>query len=333
MADEISVVICAYTEKRWLCLVEAVQSVQKQTVSVKELIVVVDHNQSLLERVQRDLPEIVVIENREERGLSGARNTGIAAACGRIVAFLDDDAIAAPDWLAVLDEMLDRAEVLGVGGLVTPLWVARKPLWLPEEFYWVVGCTYRGVPEVVSRIRNPIGANMAFRREVFEGVGGFREGMGRIGTLPLGCEETELCIRANQRWPHRYFWYQPAALVSHYVPETRTTWRYFFSRCYSEGISKAFVACYVGAKDGLASERAYSLRILPLGVIQGLRDGFLKHQLSGFVRAWAIIVGLSVTATGYLIGSMMFHLGRFGRNAASVSYRNAGSSPITRRVG
>src|SRR5205085_69247 len=76
-------------------------------------------------------------------------------------------------------------EVIGVGGTVEPLWLHGRPPWFPPEFDWVVGCTYCGMPEVAGPVRNLIGCNMSFRREVFEGVGGFRSGIGRIGTYPL----------------------------------------------------------------------------------------------------------------------------------------------------
>lgn len=304
MASAISVVICAYTEKRWDDLIAAVASVQCQSLLPKEIIVVVDHNQQLLERIQKHLPDVITVANAEARGLSGARNSGIAIAQGDILAFLDDDAVAAADWLMCLAETFAEPDVLGVGGSIIPLWLEKKPAWLPKEFYWVVGCTYRGMPEMVSKVRNLIGANMALRREIFARVGGFRSEIGRIGTLPLGCEETELCIRARQCWPHKSFLYQPAASVSHRVPSSRTRWRYFFSRCYAEGISKAFVARYVGVKDGLASERAYTLYILPSGVWHGVLDFLALRDLSGFVRSCAIIAGLATTVAGYLRGKI-----------------------------
>src|SRR5712691_10586334 len=142
-AHTISVIICAYTEDRWNDLVAAVGSVQRQTLPPDEIIVVIDHNPSLLERAREHLASVVVVENTEARGLSGARNSGIAVAQSRIVAFLDDDAIATPDWLMLLSEGFIDPQVLGTGGPVTPLWLERVPAWLPEEFYWVVGCTYR----------------------------------------------------------------------------------------------------------------------------------------------------------------------------------------------
>src|SRR5262245_42192067 len=100
MTAAISVIICAYTEERWLDLVAAVQSVQSQTVPAHEIIVVIDHNPTLWQRAQAALPGVSVIENSGPRGLSGTRNSGIALAEGNVIAFMDEDAMAAPDWLA-----------------------------------------------------------------------------------------------------------------------------------------------------------------------------------------------------------------------------------------
>ena len=94
--SDISVIICTYTEDRWSDLVACVRSARQQIVLPREIVVVVDHNPRLLVRAQAELvgPDVLVIENRETRGLSGARNSGIAAADGSLIAFLDDDAVA-----------------------------------------------------------------------------------------------------------------------------------------------------------------------------------------------------------------------------------------------
>jgi len=301
-AHDFSVIICAYTENRWHDLIAAVASVQQQTLPPGEIIVVIDHNPGLLKRVQEQIPGVVVVENTQAHGLSGARNSGIAVAKSRIIAFLDDDAIATSDWLMLLSEGFTDPQVLGIGGRVTPLWLDKPPAWLPEEFYWVMGCSYRGMPQTVQTIRNPIGANMAFRRAVFDTVGGFRSGIGRLGIRPLGCEETELCIRAHQHWPQGIFLYQPQAGVFHRVRRHRASWGYFCERCYAEGLSKAIITRYVGTKDSLASERIYTLRTLPHGVMRNLIDAFFHHDLTGLVRAGAIAIGLTVTTSGYIMG-------------------------------
>jgi GT2 family glycosyltransferase len=302
ITPSISVVICAYTQERWHDLVDAVASTQKQTVSPNEIIVVIDHNPEMLLRAQEHLPGILVTDNKETRGLSGARNSGIALAQSDLIVFLDDDAIADQHWLEYLTQDMKNPNILGTGGAVHPFWVDTEPNWLPEEFYWVVGCTYRGLPQATAPIRNPIGASMCIRREVFTTVGGFRSGIGRVGKRPVGCEETELCIRARQHWPDRTFLFHPQAEIAHRVPAQRARWQYYWARCYAEGISKAFVARFVGAKDSLSSESTYTLQTLPKGVIRNIKAALFEHDNAGFTRAAAIISGLLVTISGYVVG-------------------------------
>ena len=300
-----SVVICAYTEVRWDALVEAVQSVQRQRLPAHEIIVVIDHNPALLARSEQQIKGVKLLANQQARGLSGARNCGIAAAQGDIIAFMDEDALADEDWLQQLSLGFQEPQVQGVGGAILPLWPEARPGWFPAEFDWVVGCTYRGMPEEAKPVRNLIGCNMAFRREVFSQVGDFRHGIGRIGTLPVGCEETELCIRLRQHKPDSILLYQPAAKVQHRVSPDRATWKYFHSRCYAEGLSKALVARLVGAGDGLASERSYTLRTLPLGVLNGLAGTLTRRNPAGLSAAAAITSGLAVTTYGYLKGAFL----------------------------
>jgi hypothetical protein len=120
---------------------------------------------------------------------------------------------------------------------------------------------------------------------------------------PLGCEETEFCIRLSQRMPGSGMLFEPAAVIGHKVPAARATFRYFRSRCYAEGLSKALVTQSVGAGDGLASERAHALKALPLGALRGVGEA-LRGDVSGLGRAGAIVVGLAWTTWGYVVGSL-----------------------------
>jgi len=299
---DIAVVICTYSEGRWNDLVQAVGSVLRQTRPARDLLVVVDHNPGLLSRVRHEFPGLTAVENWQSPGLSGARNTGLASTNASVIAFLDDDASAAPDWLERLEPGYQDTRVLGVGGFVAPVWQAGRPAWFPQEFDWVVGCSYRGLPEAAGEVRNMLGCNMSFRREVFEVVGGFQSGIGRIGTYPAGCEETELCIRARRAWPERFFLYDPQVRVSHQVPAGRGTWRYYRTRCYAEGLSKALVAQSVGSTDGLASERRHALRTLPAAVAKDLAGVALHGDVWGLGRAGAIVAGLGFATAGLLSG-------------------------------
>lgn len=303
-APSISVVICCYTEDRFDDVLAAVDSVRRQSVQPDEIVVVVDHNRALLERLAADCPGVVTIPNDEPQGLSGARNTGIAATRGDVVAFLDDDAAARPDWLERLVAPYSDTNVIGVGGAIVPYWVGPRPSWFPEEFNWVVGCTYVGLPRSRAPIRNLIGANMSFRRSAFDVVGGFASEMGRTGSQPLGnCEDTEFCLRLKNALPGRTMLYEPAAEVLHTVPGSRATWRYFLTRCFAEGMTKAKLADLAGRADGLASERSYVARVLPRGVLRGISQVVSHRDPAGLARSLVIVAGLIVTTSGYVRGS------------------------------
>lgn len=297
-----SVVICAYASARWPQIEEAIRSIEVQP-TVDEVVLVVDHNPELLERSRQAWPTHHVVANRFGQGLSGARNTGIIESAGDVIAFLDDDAVAVGDWMERLLEPFDQPGVGGVGGRVLPAWVAEQPPWFPSEFLWVVGCSYVGQPERSTTIRNPIGANMAFRREVFERVGGFREEIGRVGTVPLGCEETELSIRAGAAG--YTIVYQPDAIVHHLVPDSRGVVRYFLQRCLAEGMSKATVSSMAGSVDGLSSERSYLTRTLPSGVATGLRQTVVgPRRAAAAGRVAAIVGGVGAACAGFARGTL-----------------------------
>ena len=317
-----SVVVCAYSFNRWDELLLAVQSLEAQTLKPLEVIVVIDHNAELFVQASAALNRtglartglartglartgngvaVQVLENRFERGLSGARNSGLHVARGEVIAFLDDDAMAAPDWLERLAHAYSDPNTLGVGGEIVPAWRGPSPDWFPPEFYWVIGCTYLGLPERTGPVRNMIGANMSFRKAAFDGLE-FRSGLGRIGTVPLGGEETDLCIRAARKHPNGVILYEPSASVRHLVTPERAQVRYFLRRCYAEGISKAAISRFVGSQAGLSSERSYVAKVLPRGVVRGLGETLRGRGWAGAARALAILAGLGATAIGYAVG-------------------------------
>jgi GT2 family glycosyltransferase len=297
-SPSLSVVVCAYTLDRWEDLRAAIGSVRAQDRPADEIVLVVDHCRELHKLASASLTGVRVVSNRGRKGLSGARNTGVGAAHGDVVAFLDDDAVAEEHWTDRLLAHYDDPRVVGVGGLVRPRWSTGRPAWFPPEFDWVVGCSYRGLPEWAAPVRNFIGANMSFRRAEVLSAGGFRTDLGRVGTRPLGCEETELCLRIAARRPDAVLLYEPAAAVNHRVPEARTQWVYFCSRCYAEGLSKALVARHTGSGAALSSERAYLKSTVPRAFARNLpprRPGALRTLA-------ALSAGVCVTVTGYAVG-------------------------------
>jgi hypothetical protein len=294
----VSVVIPTYTRARWDWLRECVDSVQAQTVPPLEIVVVVDYNPELLEEIIREFPGVTAVPNIGVRGVSGARNSGVKASKGEVAAFLDDDSIAAPDWLATLLRHIVKPDVVGAGCYSDGLWETPCPAWFPGEFSWTIGVSYFGLPKVPTAVRNVWTSAMLVKRSAFELVDGFREDFGKIGNRSLP-EDTDLCLRVAAVHENAIWIWDPAKVMQHRVPAGRATFGYLLGRCFLQGWGKAAMAHMDGFDQSTSSERHYAVRTLPAGIRRGLRDA-LRGDLAGLGRAGAILVSFSVTVLGYL---------------------------------
>jgi glycosyltransferase involved in cell wall biosynthesis len=271
------------------------------------VLVVVDHNDSLQADLRTSLPdEVEIVANEHARGLSSARNTAIARSRGDYIVFIDDDAIAHPHWLAGLLAAFDDPGVIGAGGQAHPLWESAAPRWLPPEFLWVVGCSYSGQP-TTGDVRNPLGCNMAFRADLFQHAGMFNPAIGRLGSLPLGCEETEFCLRAARAVPDARIALVRGAEIDHHVPAARGTARYLLRRCYFEGISKALVR-RLGDDRSLDTERTYLRHALPARLKVSARRALRGQVAAGLGPVAAVLGAVGAAGAGYLVGLVVFRL-------------------------
>lgn len=266
----VSVVIACHAADRLELLGRSVASARTQRRAPHEVIVSVDNNAQLFDSLvmqYADAPDVHVVANTGLRGASATRNRGAAVASGAVIAFLDDDATADDDWLDRLASALNDTEVVGVGGGVRPCWQTGRPRWFPDEFMWVVGASYRGMPETPTPVRNVWSENMAVRAGQFAAVGGFREGFGKRNNVSRP-EDTELCMRMANELGGRWI-YLPDAQVEHYVPAARSTIGFFVRRCHSEGRGKIELAALTNG--ALAEERGYVTRTIPAAVGRQLR--------------------------------------------------------------
>jgi GT2 family glycosyltransferase len=299
----VSVIIPAYSMSRWESLCESVASVTGQTGVMLETIVVIDHHPELLARAQRELLNVRAIPSEGSPGVSGARNTGVAASREDIIAFLDDDAVASPEWLETLLRHFTNPDVVGAGGYISPAWETGRPSWFPAEFDWAVGTCYLGMPETAVAVRNVWANSMVIRRWAFDAVGGFRDDFGKIGARGRP-EDTDLCLRVASAKRQGIWMYDPAGIIFHRVPAGRSTYKYFIKRSFNEGWGKGVLASLDGFGRSTSLERAYVRRVLPTGIARGLREA-LCGDISGIFRSMSIATGLSGTVAGYLAYRLM----------------------------
>ncbi|ERG95696.1 MAG: glycosyltransferase, partial [Haloquadratum walsbyi J07HQW2] len=165
------VIICTYTLDMYEHFCEAADSVLAQTHDDVEIVVVVDGTPEVYERVINDYgdyEDAVIVCNNENLGLLESRNRGAELASGEIVAFIDDDAVADEVWIERLIRAYEKEDAIAAGGKMTAEWVAGRPSFLPEEFYWLVGVTHRGFANGPGEVRNTFGSNISFQADVFD---------------------------------------------------------------------------------------------------------------------------------------------------------------------
>jgi GT2 family glycosyltransferase len=317
----VSVVIATYTERRWSELIEAVHSSLTQQPPPTRVVVAVDHNEPLLERVRAELPQVRAVRNRYARGASGTRNSGVDVVDTELVAFIDDDEVATPGWLARLVAAFADPAVVGVGGSLVPIWSGRPPGWFPDECGWAIGVSYRGMPTTDTVVRNVWSANMAVRHEAFRRVGGFRVGFGKLADRSRP-EDTELCIRMAAAAGAGRWMYVPDAVVGHHVPADRMGFGFLLRRSYHEGYGKVEMARLLHADTArptaqLDVERDYVRRTLPRGVARGLHQFVTGADRRGATRASAIVAGMTAAAFGVVRASLAARPGTHGRVPAA----------------
>ena len=225
---DVTVVICTYNRADLLEATLSALAEQKVDGNLAWDIVIVDNNSSDRTRVVAQqatsrLPVTYVFEGRQ--GLSRARNSGIAAARGEIVAFTDDDVLPARDWVNSIASAIERWGFDIVGGRILPKWEGTLPSWLLEDDTLLGNLALLTSEQVrifePSTLETPKvwGANMAFRRSVFARVGLFDTRRGIQGKTLYAGEETELIGRAIDAGSVAV--YDPSLVVFHRIGPDR----------------------------------------------------------------------------------------------------------------
>jgi glycosyltransferase involved in cell wall biosynthesis len=236
LMTQLSIVVATYNRAHLLQGTLEALAAQEVPDSLRWEIVVVDNNSQdttaevvAAFRTAARIPVRYVFE--PEQGLSRARNRGIGEAAGPIIAFTDDDVLPAPDWIAQIAVALDRWSAHGVGGRILPRWDASPPHWLTGSRPLLDRLAIMDVDAGGLLARPPVGrarvwgANMAFRRELFDRVGAFDPRLGLVGKRLARGEETDLVDRALDHGLR--IAYDPAPTVLHLIGRDRMRKAYF----------------------------------------------------------------------------------------------------------
>jgi GT2 family glycosyltransferase len=200
---QLSVIMSTYN--RGELLYDAVRSVlaQRPTITPPFELIVVDNNSNdgTREIVQRfaDVDARVRYVFESQQGLAYARNAGIRKAHAPLIAFTDDDVRADRDWVAsIVRAFREHGEAYMVGGPVLPLWPAVPPEWLTRDHWAPLALVDYGKTPVSVTAENPIclvGANLSFRRSVFDTVGLFASDFQRVKDAIGSVEDHEFLLR------------------------------------------------------------------------------------------------------------------------------------------
>jgi glycosyltransferase involved in cell wall biosynthesis len=297
---KVSVVICTYSMERYEDYVEVTESLLSQTYDPIEIILVVDGNEEVFDRIRAEFEENDKISlhcNDENRGISYSRTKGAELATGEIVAFIDDDAIATENWVEELVSVYEKTDAVAVGGRLAGKWVAGEPSFLPEEFYWLIGVTPRGFADHMEEVRNTYGSNISFKRDVFLEAGGFDENTGLKADSKVQAHEAPVCLRVRQNTGKGVI-YNENAVVYHKIFDYRTDPWWLLSRAFWQGYSKRVMELLLDEDDD--GKQDYLKQLMFTFVPQRLKGLVATPSLPKLLQFVMIFVFTGAVGLGYL---------------------------------
>lgn len=291
----ISAVVCTYD--RYDLLAEAIASLQAQTLSPERFDIIIVDNGPNAEQSEERRATYESIPNlrwfwESTPGLSNARNRGVAESEADLIAFLDDDALAAPDWLEAtlraFDELPPTDGVLG--GRILPRWTVPRPGWLSDGLL-----IYLSVIDWPGDIARPIadnewiaGANIIFRRSLLNDLGGFDVNLGRTGgaQILLGNEEKEMIERCRVAGSRCI--YDPRVVVQHLVDPSRLSQEWFRRRVVWQAVSDYISDSEAAFEAGPMAWKRTTDFFAQLPPMDRTPRGFLVRQADSGMFHWQL---------------------------------------------
>ena len=298
----VSIIIPSFKIDNYSDLVDAIDSLLNQSYADIEVIVVSHTSKNLYEKIVKAYVtqnKVKVIFSERSLGAYAARNVGIKAAHGDILAFLDDDAVADEKWVENLVNTYQELNAMAVGGKMLPVWLPRKPAYFPEELYWLVGATHKGFAEdKLAEVRNAFGSNMSFKREVFKQAGLFNENLGfsKRGRSYIQAGEAEFSLRMTGKFGVGVI-YNPEAIVHHKIPVSKARLKLLFKRSFYQGYSKVLLDKLGPSSNSISTEKSYLKNLLLRYIPQRIKKCFTGPGRVAQIKQLLVLVS-SIMAVG-----------------------------------
>lgn len=282
-----SVIVCTYNRSASLAHTLSCLASQKVPDNFKWELIIVDNNSSddtrTVVEVAKNSIHIPIIryEFEAQQGLSHARNHGLSVAKGNIILFTDDDVCPEADWVEKIIKGIEKYGCDACGGYIAPVWEVPPPPWLTERFYGFLAIRTEdnGPRQLTLPADAPFGANMAFKREVFDKIGLFDISRGRKGNILSGGEEWDLFERLLNSGGK--IMYLPDTRVHHKVESFRLKKRYF-RRWRFQASRNIAQTCEIPGGRGIIGVPFYFIPQLIRAVIKALKGRFWLAEDQAF---------------------------------------------------
>ena len=230
----LSIIICSYNRASYIS--DALDSLYTQTAGLDCFeAIIVDNNSTdntaevfAQWRVAHPKGAITYL-TESKQGASFARNTGAAKANGDWLCFMDDDAVATPDYVKnIISHIAVKPTAMGFGGRIIPKYVPAEPKWMSYYVSSLVGnFDYAPTACAFAPGKYPLESNMIVKKDIYEQIGGFNTNMpGVVGTLRIGGEGKELFYKILSLGHTIY--YDPSICVYHVVEVKKLTSEYMY---------------------------------------------------------------------------------------------------------
>ncbi len=250
--SKMSLITSFYARERISLLRKLLGSINRQSASEIETIVVVEDGSNILQLAEREIasanpPNPILLKAKLGSGAAYCRNLGAASASCSILGFVDDDVILSPGWVKKALTMLNSTSADALAGSAAPTWDDPKDSWLPQSMEWVISCTgWYGNRAMESH--NMWTMNAAIRKDVFIGLGGFNTALGPRGGRESGyhylAEDLEFSLRLR-RAGHKIL-YVPEMSCLHNVYHEQVSMRHIINRSVWVGRERRILRAFGG---------------------------------------------------------------------------------------